>query len=329
VITGGGGARDTWRRVVGRVFGDAEHPLGWALPIGSVVGIRVRVHLLFIVYAVAQVLWSIARDELGVAYQLMIIGALFVLVLLHEFGHCLTCRRVGGEADDILMWPLGGLASCMPPGEWRAHFLTAAGGPAVNLVLVPVFAGALAAVGHADAVVFNPLEPVIPLAAIDSYAVAGLWIAHYVNVILLLFNALCPMYPLDGARMIQALVWAKTDERRSMEIAVVVGFVSAGLLATLALVADETMLLAIAVFGGLVCYDERRKLKRDDLLGGAEYEIAERRAEAARREREAERAEKLADEEDRVLAKIAEEGMGALTKREKRILEEATKRRRG
>ncbi len=330
-----GDARDRWRRVFGRVFGDAENPLGWAVPLGRVAGIRVRVHLLFIVYAAAQLLWAIPRDTLGIAYQAMIIGALFVVVLLHEFGHCVACRRVGGEADDILMWPLGGLASCAPPETWRAHLATALGGPAVNVMLLPVFAGLLAAAGHAGEIVFNPLKPALPLGAMESYGLAAVWILHYVNVVVLAFNALCPMYPLDGGRIVQCALWRSVGLRRSMEISVVVGFAAAGLLGVIALVSEETMLLGVAVFGGLVCYDEKRKLRTEEALTGAEYAVASSRAaereaerEAGRRERERLEAAKLAEEEDRVLAKIAQEGMGALTAWERRVLEEATRRRR-
>lgn len=326
---------DRWRRIVGRVFGDAENPLGWALSLGRVAGIRVRVHLLFLVYAGAQLLWSIPRDELGLPYQSMILAWLFVLVLLHEFGHCVACRRVGGEADDILMWPLGGLASCRPPATWRASFITTAGGPAVNLALLPVFAGALVMMGHADTVVFNPLRPGLAVGEFGSYLSAAVWLGHAVNAMLLAFNVLVPMYPLDGGRLVQSLVWAKTDERRSMEIAVVVGFVTAGVLGVLALVGEETMLLGIAVFGGLVCYDEKRKLGAADVIGSAEYAMAQSLAAQAAEARELVQREKaeaalaaLAAEEDRVLGKIAAQGMESLTRAEKKVLEEATRRRR-
>lgn len=323
-MTGG----DRWRRIFGRVFGDAEHPMGWALPIGRVAGIRVRAHLLFVVYIVAQMLWSlIGTDTLGPVYQAIVLAWLFVLVLLHEFGHCLACRKVGGEADDILMWPLGGLAMCAPPRTWRANLVTVVGGPAVNLVLLACFALALASAGMAGEIVFNPLSPVIP--AVGSYSLAALWIGHWINAMLLLFNVLCPMFPLDGGRMLQCAVWARAGERRSMEVAVVVGFVTAALLGVVALVSETTLLLAIAVFGGLVCYDERRKLRLEDSLTGAEYLMAEDRAERARRERALEKEERDAAEVDRVLAKIAAEGMGALTRGEKKVLERETERRGG
>ena len=201
------------------------------------------------------------------------------------------------------------------------------GGPAVNALLVPVFAGALWALGQGDAVLFNPFRPSVALAGFGSYWMASLWIAHWINLVLLAFNVLCPMFPLDGGRIVQCLIWARTSERRSMELSVVLGFATAALLAVFALVSNETMLLGIAVFGGIICYDERRKLRMDDALSGAEYMLAEERAEQARRERERESEEKHAAEVDRVLAKIADKGMGALTRGEKKVLERETERR--
>src|SRR5207248_2419203 len=67
---------------------------------------------------------------------------LFVSVLLHEFGHCFAARSVGGDAQEVLLWPLGGLANVDVPARPLAHFLTAAAGPAVNIVLA-VLAGLL------------------------------------------------------------------------------------------------------------------------------------------------------------------------------------------
>src|SRR5262245_45092875 len=118
-------------------------PFAWSLPLGRLFGINVRIHWLFPFVALAWVLRVAlykpypeykAPDGLWVdACVLMLI--LFVSVFLHELGHCFAARRVGGEANDVLLWPLGGLANVELPNRPRAHFLTAAAGPAVNLVL--------------------------------------------------------------------------------------------------------------------------------------------------------------------------------------------------
>src|ERR1700729_539950 len=68
--------------------------------------------------------------------------ALFLIVLLHEFGHSLACRSVGGRADQIVLWPLGGVAYVDPPPRPGATLWSIAAGPLVNVVLFPVLTGA-------------------------------------------------------------------------------------------------------------------------------------------------------------------------------------------
>ena len=63
--------------------------------------------------------------------------ALFFIVLLHEFGHALACRQVGGQADQIILWPLGGVAYVDPPDRPGAVLWSIAAGPLVNVVLLP------------------------------------------------------------------------------------------------------------------------------------------------------------------------------------------------
>src|SRR4051794_29335973 len=65
--------------------------------------------------------------------------ALFALVLMHEFGHALACRSVGGRAEEIVLWPLGGFAFVNPPPRAGAMLWSIVAGPLVNLVLLPVF----------------------------------------------------------------------------------------------------------------------------------------------------------------------------------------------
>src|SRR5271168_757344 len=67
----------------------------------------------------------------------------FLIVLAHEFGHSLACRRVGGTADRILLWPFGGVAYVNPPQRPGAMLWSIAAGPLVNVALIPVLAGAL------------------------------------------------------------------------------------------------------------------------------------------------------------------------------------------
>src|SRR5436190_6494353 len=64
--------------------------------------------------------------------------ALFGIVLMHEFGHALACRQVGGTADRIVLWPLGGVAYVSPPQRPGATLWSIAAGPLVNVVIAPL-----------------------------------------------------------------------------------------------------------------------------------------------------------------------------------------------
>src|SRR5690606_8066625 len=107
--------------------------LSWSLPLYRLWGIQVRLHLLFIIFVAAELVRGASAGYFG--HSAMAMLGLFGLVLLHEYGHSFACRRVGGDADEILLWPLGGLAYCAPPHNWKANLVTTLGGPAVNVVL--------------------------------------------------------------------------------------------------------------------------------------------------------------------------------------------------
>ncbi|MFG0252901.1 MAG: site-2 protease family protein [Phycisphaerales bacterium JB038] len=323
---------------VRRLFGGSDDPLRWSLPLFTFARIAVRLHVFFLVFIVAQLLSSLSPNSLGPMYMALALAALFGIVLLHEFGHCFACRYAEGEADEILMWPLGGLAYCAPANTPRSHLITVLGGPAVNVVLFPIFAVPLYLLtGDWHAALPNVFQ-LVALPAGTSLWLHALWWLNVINLILLLFNLL-PMFPLDGGRIVQALLWMKTDYRRAMGIAVTTGFAAAIVLGVLALALNEIMMLGIAVFGGIVCYLEKRRLQfAQEELGFAGYDFsqgysgleedeetpADKRAEKAEERRAREAAEL-----DRILAKVSTEGMERLTRKERRVLERATKRRQG
>lgn len=138
---------------------------------------------------------------------------LFGIVLMHEFGHALACRSTGGQANRIVLWPLGGIAFVRPPVRPGAELWSIAAGPLVNVLLVPVLAflqfyGAQAGWQHA---------------APDAYRLIQM--TSVINLILLVFNLL-PIYPLDGGQILRALLWFPLGRIRSLKIATVLGFVT-------------------------------------------------------------------------------------------------------
>src|SRR5437763_7763906 len=124
----------------------AGGPLMWLLagsvPLGTWFGIRVRMHASMVILIVLALLFPKALG--GVYLSLSSMAVLFSIVLLHEFGHCLASRSVGGDPIEILMHPLGGLASANPPQRPWPTFWTVAGGPLVNVLICALAASLLA-----------------------------------------------------------------------------------------------------------------------------------------------------------------------------------------
>jgi len=317
-----------------------DDPMSWSLPLARVARIDVRLHLFFIVFVVVELLQaSLALPRrgdstFGVAIVLILLAWLFWSVLLHEFGHCVAARAGGGEANEILMWPLGGLASCRSAPSWKAHLLTAVGGPLVNLAILLLAVPALGLLTGAwwGVAIPSPLGLTLPMEVERSWWLTALYLLIWVNLLLLLFNLL-PLFPLDGGRILQALLWPRTGYAMAMRLAVRAGYMGAIALAVFALVYDRTLLLALALFGGLVCYQTIHALNfTQQVLGfepGPEGELEPAPdPETLQREQKRRRTEEEAAELDRILNKINASGLDSLTARERRLLKEATERRR-
>jgi Zn-dependent protease len=136
--------------------------------------------------------------------------SLFGIVLLHEFGHALACRQVGGTANRIVLWPLGGIAFVNPPPRPGAFLWSIAAGPLVNVMLLPLTWAPY---------VLNfswEWEELAP----DLYQFC--LIVASINTGLLIFNLL-PIYPLDGGQILQALLWFVMGYARSLGVVSVIG----------------------------------------------------------------------------------------------------------
>jgi len=167
--------------------------------------------------------------------------ALFLIVLLHEFGHALACRQVGGSVDRIMLWPLGGVAFVNPPQRPGATLWSLAAGPLVNVALLPILGGAW------WAAYFEGLSNSAP----NIYSLAE-WV-FWINVVLLVFNIL-PVYPLDGGQILRSLLWFVIGKARSLMVATVLGFVGGAGLVCLALLQHSPWSLLIAGYLLLSCW---------------------------------------------------------------------------
>src|SRR5690242_2745496 len=103
-------------------------------------GVDVFLHWSWFVVAVYEIQQRAGRYS-SIKWNIIEYLGLFLIVLLHEFGHALACRQVGGTANRIVLWPLGGVAYVNPPPRSEALLWSIAAGPLVNVVLVPVTFG--------------------------------------------------------------------------------------------------------------------------------------------------------------------------------------------
>ena len=189
---------------------------GGSIRLFRVAGLEVFLHWSWFLVAVYEVQVWRSMFSSPIWAVLLYLG-LFALVTMHEFGHALACRQVGGRAERIVLWPLGGIAFVSPPPRAGAMLWSIAAGPMVNLLLLPILTYAQHAAGRAGWVNTN----------VDVYLVL-LWLWR-INLMLLLFNLL-PIYPLDGGQIVRALLWFPLGQIRSLFIATGIGFVGGGAL---------------------------------------------------------------------------------------------------
>lgn len=167
--------------------------------------------------------------------------ALFVIVTLHEFGHALACRSVGGSAHEIVLWPLGGVAYVDPPPRPGATLWSIVAGPLVNVVLIPVL------------LVLEAFAVTLHWAVLFPNVYALLHAVWLINLGLLIFNIL-PIYPLDGGQILRSLLWFVVGRARSLTVATVVGFIGVIGLIGFAVLEQSLWLGVLAAFLLLNCW---------------------------------------------------------------------------
>lgn len=177
----------------------------------------------------------------SVAWNVLEYLALFVIVTIHEFGHAMACRQVGGRADRIVLWPLGGVAYVDPPPRPGATLWSIAAGPLVNVALLPILAMAVAASHSAGLMATSP----------DLYRL--LLAIRFINKGLLIFNIL-PIYPLDGGQILRSLFWFIMGRARSLMVAAIIGLIGVAGFIVLAYWKQDAWLGAIALFMLMSCW---------------------------------------------------------------------------
>jgi Zn-dependent protease len=216
-----------------------------SIHLARIAGIDLYLHWSWFLVA-AYEMQDRAQQYSSPAWNVLEYLALFLIVTLHEFGHSLACRQVGGTADHIVLWPLGGVAYVNPPQRPGATLWSLAAGPLVNVLLVPILlvAGTLSrTAGWAES---------MP----NAHALLG--IVWRINLGLLVFNML-PIYPLDGGQILRSLLWFVLGRARSLMVATSLGFVGVAGLILLAVWMQSAWIGVICVFIVMNCWSGLRQ----------------------------------------------------------------------
>lgn len=230
--------------------------------LGTLFGIRIRLHNSLILLIALRLLFS-GSAGFGTALASSII--LFGVVLLHEFGHCFAARSVGGRGDDVLLWPLGGLAFIHTPRRPWPTFVGTVGGPLVNVLICVICAIALRIL-QGFWVMGNPLAPFSMdlgassgLGQMNSVVSFYLWMIYSTSLALLIFNLL-PIFPLDGGRIFQTALWPKLGFYAATNVACLVGMAGSAIIGILNLGNFFMMFLMFSCF--MTCLQTRNNLRQ-------------------------------------------------------------------
>lgn len=230
----------------------------WSLKIGRYAGIDVYMHLTFLLLVgwVGLIHWQQGRSLAAVAAGVVFILLLFACVTLHEFGHALAARRFGIRTRDIILLPIGGVARLeRMPDRPLQELGVALAGPAVNV--------ALAAALFLWLTLSSRMAPLAELSWTGGPLLERLLAA---NLFLALFNLL-PAFPMDGGRVLRALLATRLDYARATQLAAGIGQGMALLFGFLGLTGNP-MLLFIAFFIWIGAAQEASLSQMRSALGG-------------------------------------------------------------
>ncbi|MGH7791798.1 MAG: site-2 protease family protein, partial [Thermodesulfobacteriota bacterium] len=230
----------------------------WSWKIGEVAGIGVYVHATFLLIIGWVVLshWrqgqNLATTIVGVIFTLAIFGC----VVLHELGHALTAKRYGIKTRDITLLPIGGVARLeRMPDDPKQELWVALAGPAVNVVIAMVLYIWLQST--------NSFEPLSELSMTSGSFIERLLV---VNIFLVLFNMI-PAFPMDGGRVLRAILAMRMNYVRATQIAATLGQGIAFLFGFIGLFSNP-FLLFIALFVWIGAAQEASITQIKSALGG-------------------------------------------------------------
>ena len=329
--------------------------MSWSILVANIRSISLRVHVLFLLFILVELSRAliVGREAtsympLGFTWTAFALAALVCLVLGHEAAHVLVSKWLRDRPSEVLIWPLGGLALAPSPPGWLGQLTVALGGPAFNLIIFLVLAAVLYGQTEALAVAVpsvlgsDGLSEGLFLTE-GSWALTSVFVVQWVNTLLLVLNLL-PLFPLDGGRVLHAVLWRFFGYERSMVYSTWIAIFGSAVLAAVGLLiasgAYASYLVGLAFFCGAVSMNAARKMRftHDEL---EELDPAERflpaddqdSSEVIGRLGPSVESPSVAsgsgDERiERILEKISQHGMKSLGFRERWLLRRSSKRRR-
>jgi Zn-dependent protease/CBS domain-containing protein len=230
----------------------------WSLNIGSLGGTEIRIHVTFLLFLIWIGAIYYRQGGADAAWQgTIFIALLFLCVLLHELGHVFAARRYGVQTRDVTLWPFGGIASMeRMPEKPSQELIVALAGPAVNVVIAATLLLWLGPRFNAET-----------LTQIDNPAVSMAAKVAGANIILVVFNMI-PAFPMDGGRVLRALLAMRMGNARATEVAATIGQGFAVVFGVLGIFYNP-MLIIIAVFIFLAASGEAAQAQLRAVAQGA------------------------------------------------------------
>ena len=232
--------------------------------IGHIAGIKIEVHWTFSLLLLWVVFLEIQRGGTLASglMNIMLILFLFACVVLHELGHALTAKRMNINTKQITLLPIGGVASLEKmPDKPSEELLVALAGPAVNVVLALLL------------LLFVPIQKYLAMDAseLEAFFTTPGWEPLLVylliaNVMLVLFNMI-PAIPMDGGRVLRALLSFRMDRVQATDFAASLGQVISVIFFVLGLLYNPFLVL-IALFIFIGAYGENQMVKQESLMKG-------------------------------------------------------------
>jgi stage IV sporulation protein FB len=240
--------------------GAAERPhdtmISGTVGVVRLFGIPVRLHFTFVLLLIFLLFIGIGNRQSGSATVIYVL-ALFGSVLLHELGHALSARQYGIRTLEIVMFPIGGVARLERMPKARQEFWIAIAGPLVNLLIAAGLLSYLATVSQ-----LAPLE--VLSEPTDANLAQRIALG---NLVLFLFNLL-PAYPMDGGRILRALIALRKPEDTATQIAARTGQILAMAMGLFGLLSGNFMLLFVAMFVYLGATQEAAVARGRSLTSG-------------------------------------------------------------